>query len=86
MNKDDKHIIEHSLGFRNGKPPKQFFRAYFCAEKGAPKLERLVKTGLMERGHIINDGLDQYYFVTKVGAELVGASQFAEHLNEGGGE
>lgn len=69
LSKDDRSIIEHSLGieYKTGRKRKPY-RNYYCASKGDIRLENLVNLGLMERGHEINNGRDQYYIVTAVGA------------------
>lgn len=78
----EKHraILRHSLGLSSrSKVP---YREYFCAyvsdedreDNDFATCQELVELGLMFAGRKINQGSMQYFFVTKAGAETVGAT------------
>lgn len=60
-------ILRHSLGLASTGHGLQY-RNYFCdAAGGCADMQALVAAGLMEAGHKINGGQDQYFFVTPAG-------------------
>lgn len=69
-------IMRHTVGIQVGR--KRTDRNYFCSTTGDPKMMRLVGLGLMTAGHKINDGRDQYFFVSDDGLALLGLSLRAE--------
>jgi hypothetical protein len=69
MTPEQKHNIEHALGLGSAKKP---YRRHYCTYASDPELEAMVEAGWMVRGNKINDGRDQYYFVTEAGAKAVG--------------
>ena len=73
MTDEQKSVILHSLGVEHSrkKKPKPY-RSYYCTSTADPKLEEMVTAGWMQRGGKINEGEDQYYFVTEAGAAAVG--------------
>ena len=67
LSKDDIHVLQHSLGITDGGKE---YRNYYCAVTDDPQLEALTRSGLMVRGHKINDGRNRYYFVTDDGRKV----------------
>ncbi len=66
---DHKGIILHALGVSvRGR----VYRDHYYTTIGDPRLEGLVSMGLMQRGGIMDNGRNQYYFVTEAGAAAVG--------------
>lgn len=77
MTPEQLHILQHSLGadkygcnqdgIRGGK----FYRDYYCAgldnDDVIGDILYLVSQGWMRAGHKLNEGRDQYFFVTQLG-------------------
>lgn len=70
MTPEQLHILQHALGvdeYGQGKP----YRDYYCVgldnAAALADLRTLVAQGWMREGHTINDGRDQYFYVTQLG-------------------
>lgn len=74
---EQRDILSHALG---GAYPWKIkrghgFRNYYCAEVGGKDhrdCDALVAKGFMRAGGRINNGGDQYFYVTEAGAAAVG--------------
>ena len=77
MTTEQLHILQHSLG--SDKYGRGYSRDYYCVgvedEITLKDIRFLVSQGWMRAGHTINEGRDQYYFVTSLGlSAMVGES------------
>lgn len=77
MTPEQLHILQHALGvdqYGNGRP----YRDYYCAcREDSPTLrniQEMVALGWMREGHKINEGTDQYFFVTQLGVSAMRAA------------
>lgn len=76
MSPEQLHILQHALGvdkYGQGKA----YRDYYCVglDNAAPlaDLRALVAQGWMREGHTINEGRDQYFYVTQLGLSAMKA-------------
>ncbi len=76
MSPNQLHILQHSLGvdkYGQGKP----YREHYCVglDNAAmlADLRALVAQGWMREGHKINEGRDQYFYVTQLGLSAMKA-------------
>lgn len=67
MTDEQLQVLRHSLGLDQNGHGNQY-RNYYCDRTGgSPVIVGLCKLGLMVSGNKINDGRDQYFYVTEAG-------------------
>jgi hypothetical protein len=74
---DDLDNLRHALGFRNGKPPRDSYRNYYCCQADDPSMRRLEAHGFMRRGRqvwFLVDAGSGVFFVTDAGLRAVGCT------------
>lgn len=70
---DDLATVQHALGIDEYRPKQQWgFRNYYCAAPDDKQMERLIHLNLLTAGRKINEGQDQYFYVTQAGARFAG--------------